>query len=153
MLGHKIVFMASREPARMAGLPRSRDFYLALGRAIKAARSEQGIERKELARRAGISYPYLAEIEKGLKRPSTDSLLPIGDALGLKQSELLHRAERLLDRGSTTELSLVPTRRRPAARRLDSPSESTMQEVISRVQRLGREDLHLVLDMIRRLAS
>lgn len=152
MSQHKIVFMASRVPARLPALPRSREFYQALGRAIKASRSEQGLERKELARRSGISYPYLSEIEKGTKRPSTEALLPIAQVLGLKQSELLLRAERLIDRGSMSgELSLLGARRR--TRRVESPSQATMQEVVSRIQRLGADDLHLVLDVVRRLAS
>lgn len=154
MLQHKIVFMASREPARLSGVPRTREFYQALGRAIKASRSEQGLERKELARRSGISYPYLSEIEKGTKRPSTEALLPIAQALGLKQSELLLRAERLIDRdGLSSEVSLLPARQRVAARGGRSPSQATMREVISRLQRLAHEDLHLVLDVVRRLAS
>lgn len=153
MSEHKIVFMASREPASLSGVPRSRDFYRALGRAIKAIRSEQGLERKELARRAGISYPYLSEIEKGTKRPSTDALLPIAQALGLKQSELVLRAERLIDSERTPrELSLLGASR-VVSRRMEPASQATMQEVVSRVKRLGPGDLHLVLDLIRRLAS
>ena len=93
MFEHKILFMASREPA-FASPNWNRDFYRALGRAIKVARTERGLERKELARLSGFSYPYLAEIEKGVKRPSTEALIPIARALGLKQSELLQLAER-----------------------------------------------------------
>jgi transcriptional regulator with XRE-family HTH domain len=38
-----------------------------LGRAITAARSELGMKRSELATRAGVSYPYLSELENGTK--------------------------------------------------------------------------------------
>src|SRR6202521_4846012 len=115
--------MASREPLALAAAPRGKDFYEALGRAIKVTRVELGLERKELARLSGLSYPYLSEIEKGKKRASTEALLAIAQALGLRQSELLERAERLLARGlSGSELSVTAspgrTRRRPAMARV-----------------------------------
>lgn len=65
----------------------------ALGRAIKVERVARGWERKELAERAGLSYPYLSEIETGKKRPSWGALNAIGEALGLRPSQLLEAAE------------------------------------------------------------
>jgi transcriptional regulator with XRE-family HTH domain len=156
--------MASREPA-IAAAPRGRDFYAALGRAIKVTRTEQGIERKELARLSGLSYPYLSEIEKGKKRASTEALIPIAQALGLRQSELLDRAERLLARGAsrseppgTIRRGRAPTRRplahvyRLAAAGADAASEAGLQELISRAGRLGADDFNRILDLVRRLA-
>ncbi len=157
--------MASRGLAALAAAPRGRDFYEALGRAIKVARTEQGLERKELARLSGLSYPYLSEIEKGKKRASTEALLPIARALGLRQSELLERAELLLERGlSTSEPSGTVRRRRtvgrlPMARLyrlqpagVDSASEAGLQELVSRAGRLGADDFNRILDLVRRLA-
>lgn len=165
MLEHKIVFMASREPA-LVRANWNRDFYKALGRAIKVARTEQGLERKELARLSGFSYPYLAEIEKGVKRPSTEALIPISLALGLKQSELLQRAERLLERDASKPQAVVsraraqppPKRARGRAYAIEhlgaeSPSRTSLQELVSRVGQLGADDFHRVLDLVRRLAS
>jgi len=161
---HKIELMASREPA-FAGPKWNRDFYRALGQAIKVARTEQGLERKELARVSGISYPYLSEIEKGKKRASTETLLPIGQALGLKQSELLERAERILERGLLRNAAAVSGRRlrTPGRRALarvyrlqpagaDSATEAGLQELVSRAGRLGADDFNRVLDLVRRLA-
>ena len=68
-------------------------FYEALGRAIKVERTAQGIERRELADRAGISYPYLSEIENGTKRAGPKPLLLIARALGVTQSDLIRIAE------------------------------------------------------------
>jgi transcriptional regulator with XRE-family HTH domain len=165
MFEHKIVFMASREPA-FAGAHWNRDFYRALGRAIKVARTEQGLERKELARLSGFSYPYLAEIEKGVKRPSTEALIPISQALGLKQSELFQRAERLLERdmskpGATVSRARARSTPRRVRGRLyelenvaaGSPSRTSLQELVSRAGQLGGDDFHRVLDLVRRLAS
>ena len=157
--------MASDEPAALAAAPRSKDFYGALGRAIKVTRTEQGIERKELARLSGLSYPYLSEIEKGKKRASTEALLPIARALGLRQSELLERAEGLLER------DLSGPGRYGTARRVHAPDQRTLarvyrlqrtptesasvagvQELASRAGRLGADDFNRVLDLVRRLA-
>ena len=157
--------MASRDEAALAAAPRGKDFYEALGRAIKVTRAEQGLERKELARLSGLSYPYLSEIEKGKKRASTEALLPIARALGLRQSELLERTEGLLERGLSTAQPSGTVRcrralgRRPLARvyRLqpagaDSASEAGLQELVSRAGRLGGDDFYRVLDLVRRLA-
>ncbi len=157
--------MALGERAALAAAPRGKDFYEALGRAIKVTRAEQGLERKELARLAGLSYPYLSEIEKGKKRASTEALLPIARALGLRQSELLERAEGLLERdlsspgASGTVRQGRPPRRRTLARvyRLqpagaDSASEAGLRELVSRAGRLGADDFNRVLDLVRRLA-
>ena len=162
MFQHKIELMASREPA-FAGPKWNRDFYRALGQAIKVARTEQGVERKELARVSGISYPYLSEIEKGKKRASTEALLPIAQTLGLKQSELLERAERLLERGLVRDAAVVGSRRlrTPGRRGLvrvypvqPARADSTqvgLQELVSRAGQLGADDFNRVLDLARRL--
>ena len=166
MIDHRIEFMASREPAARAASPRGKDFYAALGRAIRVTRTEQGLERKELARLAGLSYPYVSEIEKGTKRASTEALLPIARALGLRQSELLERAERLLERGLLgSELAGIPVRRgrRSRGRELarvyrlepasaELASEAGLKELVSRAGQLAADDFNRILDLVRRLA-
>jgi len=160
---HKIELMASREPA-FAGPKWNRDFYRALGQAIKVARTEQGLERKELARVSGISYPYVSEIEKGKKRASTEVLLPIAQALGLKQSELLERAEHLLERGLLRNAAAVSGRRLRAPGRRGLPrvvplqparahsTQMGLHELASRAEQLGADDFNRVLDLARRLS-
>jgi len=159
----KIVFMASSEPAALSQPPRGKDFYAALGRAIKVTRTEQGVERKELARLSGLSYPYLSEIEKGKKRASTEAMRPIARALGLRQSQLVERAELLLERGLSESQPTVPVRRglarRPLARvyRLapagsESANDAGLQELVARAGHLAADDFNRVLDLVRRLA-
>lgn len=75
------------------GLPDSPEVWAALGHVIKVERVARGLERKELAEMAGISYPYLSEIETGKKRPSWSALGAIADALTLRASDLLAAAE------------------------------------------------------------
>jgi len=66
-----------------------------LGRALMAARAERGFKRRDLADLAGLSYPYLSEIENGRKQPSAGKLKALASALGLTPAELLSRAEHL----------------------------------------------------------
>jgi len=166
VIDHRIGSMASREPAARVASPRGKDFYAALGRAIRVTRTEQGLERKELARLSGLSYPYVSEIEKGTKRASTEALLPIARALGLRQSELLERAERLLERGLLgSELAGTPTRRGRTSKRrvlarvyrlepasLELASEAGLKELMSRAGHLAADDFNRILDLVRRLA-
>lgn len=65
----------------------------ALGRAIRVLRTEQGLNRKELAEASGISYPYLSEIEAGKKQPSSKVLLVLAQALGVSPSDFMALAE------------------------------------------------------------
>jgi transcriptional regulator with XRE-family HTH domain len=155
--------MASPEPAALSQATRGKDFYGALGRAIKVTRTEQGLERKELARLSGLSYPYLSEIEKGKKRASTEAMRPIARALGLRQSQLVERAELLLDRGLSGSQPRTPVRRglarQPLARvyRLapagsESATDAGLQELVARAGQLAADDFNRVLDLVRRLA-
>ena len=80
-------------------------FAEALGRTIKVLRTDLGIERRELAERAGISYSYLTEIENGNKPPSSSVLAPIAQALGLRMYQLTEAAEARMDARLSEELA------------------------------------------------
>jgi len=69
------------------------EFYEALGRTVQVLRTDQGLDRRDLADRAGISYSYLAAIENGKKPPSSKVLFSIAGALGLLSHELLASVE------------------------------------------------------------
>jgi transcriptional regulator with XRE-family HTH domain len=83
-------------------------FAAALGRTIKVARTDLGIERRELATRSSISYSYLAAIENGSKQPSAQVLLSIADALGVRSHQLLASAEMRHDRNWATDPEVSP---------------------------------------------
>jgi transcriptional regulator with XRE-family HTH domain len=68
----------------------------ALGRVIAMRRAELGLKRNDLRDRSSLSYPYLAELEHGTKRASQSALAAIAEALDLRPSELLERAEALV---------------------------------------------------------
>ena len=63
-----------------------------LGRAIAALREERGWKRKDLVEEAGISYPFLAEVENGNKRPSMAKLGDIAAAFDMSPGALMERA-------------------------------------------------------------
>lgn len=65
-----------------------------LGKAIELIRTELGMSRKDLAGLAGISYPFLSEIEKGVKQPSSRKLGQLAEALGLETEELVELSKR-----------------------------------------------------------
>lgn len=66
-----------------------------VGKAIQLRRVELGMKRAGLAERAGLSYSYVAEIENGTKRTSTQALCVLAEALGLEPHQLLEAATHL----------------------------------------------------------
>jgi transcriptional regulator with XRE-family HTH domain len=86
-------------------MSKGREVYEAIGRAIKVLRAQQGKGRRELAEAAQISYPYLSEIENGRKRPSSQALVAIAGALGVRTSQLLELGETLVEQMKETALA------------------------------------------------
>ena len=68
-----------------------------LGRAVACTRLERGMKRKDLAAAAGISYPFLAEVENGKKWPSFQTLDVLAAALRTTSLDLLARAKQIGD--------------------------------------------------------
>jgi transcriptional regulator with XRE-family HTH domain len=60
-----------------------------LGRAIRTARHDRGMTLAQVAARAGLSQPFLSQLELGRTRPSMRSLFRIATALGTTQQALL----------------------------------------------------------------
>ena len=87
------------------------EFYEALGRTIQVLRTDQSLDRKDLADRAGISYSYLAAIENGKKPPSSKVLFAIAGALGLLSHELLASVETRVRRQHQPAAPPAPLRR------------------------------------------
>ena len=59
---------------------------------------------RKLASLAGVSNPYLSQIERGLRRPSADILNAIAKALRISSETLYIRAGILDDRRDPTDL-------------------------------------------------
>lgn len=138
-------------------------FYYGLGRAIKVARTRLGLERKDLAERADLSYAYLSDIETGRGRPSSSALLAIAKALGMDASSLLSDAEGFMkpqpevrSRYFRDQPQIMPSQM-PRAEIKDAlappGAPSQIDQIGAELHRLDSSDLAMVLDLVRRLAA
>ena len=64
----------------------------ALGTFIRDQRRAAQMSLRELAERAGVSNPYLSQIERGLRRPSAEILRQVARALQVPAEALFVRA-------------------------------------------------------------
>jgi len=70
----------------------------AIGAYIREQREQAKISLRQLAQSAGISNPYLSQIERGLRRPSADILQQIAKGLRISAEALYVEAGFLEDR-------------------------------------------------------
>ena len=77
-----------------------------VGEFIRQQRENAQKSIRDLARSAGVSNPYLSQIERGIRRPSADILQQIARALEISAETLYVRAG-ILD-GSPPAASSVP---------------------------------------------
>jgi transcriptional regulator with XRE-family HTH domain len=151
-------------------------FAEALGRTIKVIRTDLGIERRDLAQRAGISYSYITEIENGNKPPSSSVLGPIAAVLNLRMSQIIEATEARMESQGAEASWPVPQYESAGLQRSDSPADevfgefacaTTMQpslrgpnrnlraaviELERLMRSMAREDIERLLDYARRLA-
>ena len=69
---------------------------LAFGKAVRAARVEQGIAQEELGAMAGIARSHMGKIERGEHMPTLALILRISVALRLSAAELMAATEQKL---------------------------------------------------------
>lgn len=86
--------------------------YVTLGHEVRATRLGKSIGLRELARRLGITAPYLVDIEADRRMPSEPVVRRLANELELDATDLMDRAGRL---GEETDRYLA---RRPTARLL-----------------------------------
>ena len=170
--------MAPRKPRARPSHERG-EFYNALGHTIKVARTDLGIDRKALAEQAGISYSYLAAIENGQKQPSSQVLVVIAEALGLRTHELLESVEGRRDRNLAASEEYPGWLKGGVARRMPgralgapmapmpaasvqapqsaAPLDDSLDPFIAELERFARtlsdSDKQLLLEMARKLAE
>lgn len=65
---------------------------LEVGEFIRQQRERSAISLRKLAERAGISNPYLSQIERGLRKPSARILKAIAAGLSISAESLYERA-------------------------------------------------------------
>src|SRR6201992_683925 len=63
-----------------------------IGEYIREQREQAKISMRQLAQTAGVSNPYLSQIERGLRKPSADILQQIAKGLRISAEQLYVRA-------------------------------------------------------------
>jgi len=90
-----------KEPARGEGVQLVNE----LGSFIREQRSSARLSLRRLSELAGISNPYLSQIERGLRRPSAEILQQIAKALRISAETLYVQAGILERPDGDTDLS------------------------------------------------
>ena len=73
-----------------------------IGDYIREQREQARISMRQLAQQAGVSNPYLSQIERGLRKPSADILQQIAKGLRISAEALYVQAGILEDRPADT---------------------------------------------------
>lgn len=87
-----------------AGEPLLRDL---VGAALRRARLRQGRTLRDVADQAQVSLPYLSEIERGRKEPSSEVLAAVCRALGLHLVDLVGTLHSDLTSATTVTVSVT----------------------------------------------
>lgn len=102
-----------------------------VGDFIRQQRERADLSLRRLAERAGISNPYLSQIERGIRKPSAEILMRISRALEISAETLYSRAG-LMD---------------------GSPVAPTVVEAIDGDERLSPRQKQVLLDLYRTLVD
>ena len=79
-----------------------------LGDYLKEQRLGAKLTLRQLAEQAGVSNPYLSQIERGLRKPSAEVLQQIAKALRISAEQLYVRAGIVgLDESGSVELAIL----------------------------------------------
>ena len=88
-------------------MPDARDLSRDIGEFIRDLRQTARISLRELADRAGVSNPYLSQIERGLRKPSAEVLAQIAHALRVSTPVMYLRAGLLHERDGQGVLAAI----------------------------------------------
>src|SRR5262249_50509861 len=76
-----------------------------LGEYIREQRESARVSLRQLAKLAGVSNPYLSQIERGLRKPSAEILQQIAKALRISAETLYVRAGILEERAGDSDVA------------------------------------------------
>jgi transcriptional regulator with XRE-family HTH domain len=74
-----------------------------IGSFIRTQRENAQVSVRQLAERAGVSNPYLSQVERGLRKPSADVLSQIAKALRVS-AEVLYVRAGILEPGEASQV-------------------------------------------------
>ena len=75
-----------------------------IGDFIREQRTQAQVSLRQLSKLAGVSNPYLSQVERGLRKPSAEILQQIAKGLRISAEQLYVRAGILEDRPGSSEL-------------------------------------------------
>ena len=78
-----------------------------IGSYIRSQRESAQVSLRQLARTAGVSNPYLSQIERGLRKPSAEVLQQIASALRVSTPAMYLRAGLLDSEGQQGVLAAI----------------------------------------------
>jgi transcriptional regulator with XRE-family HTH domain len=81
-----------------------------IGSVLRRTRLSQARTLRDVADVARVSVPYLSEVERGRKEPSSELLAAICEALGLPLTDLLASVQLDLAEAQFAQRRLVPER-------------------------------------------
>jgi transcriptional regulator with XRE-family HTH domain len=64
-----------------------------MGEELRKARELAGLTQEQLSFRAGLSRPYISQLERNMKSPTVDTLFRICDALDISAAVVVRRVE------------------------------------------------------------
>jgi transcriptional regulator with XRE-family HTH domain len=67
---------------------------------LKEERLRQNLSMNAVAIRAGLAYQMISYVEREMRIPRLDTLLRIGNALGVNTGELIAHAEKIVNSGT-----------------------------------------------------
>jgi transcriptional regulator with XRE-family HTH domain len=113
-----------------------------IGEVIRSYRGQRGLSQGDIERSTGLLRCYLSRVENGHTVPSLETLAKIAEAMGIGLADFFPGTETPRDRETQ--------------RMLEELSEDEVR-FLSEIRRcsttLGEGDKHLVLGMVRKMAS
>jgi transcriptional regulator with XRE-family HTH domain len=108
---------------------RNNDTAVDLGARVRQLRRERGLTLKALGGQAGLSHPFLSQLERGLARPSVGSVERIAHALDVPVTALWARRRKApvrIVRAAEGQLSPHPERGAPGGVRALPDDDSSL---------------------------
>jgi transcriptional regulator with XRE-family HTH domain len=64
-----------------------------MGEELRKARERAALTQEQLSFRAGLSRPYISQLERNLKSPTVDTLFRLCDALDVSAADVVRRVD------------------------------------------------------------
>ena len=138
-------------------------------RVIKEQRERRGMSRSQLAEAAELSYPYISQLETGLRKPSRSAASLIAKALDLELEDLERTipvdlkdrrqvlqaeqfSEQLLSTGSTFSLRDAPAGGPPSASHAPGSRDDIIGDMIDLLEEFEPDERLDVLAEVQKRA-